>query len=86
MVFVSAYTIPPENRNAAYDRFKKAGGQPPKGIKLLARWHSAAGGRGVTIFESNDPQAMAAWAQEWSDLVNFDVFPAIDDSTFAKLL
>jgi len=86
MVFVSIYTVPPENRNAAQDRFVKTGGQPPKGVKIMERWHSAGGGRGVTIFETNDPQAIASWAQQWSDLINLDIYPAIDDAAFAKLL
>jgi len=86
MIFVSVYTIPSENRNAAQDRFKKSGGQPPKGVKLIGRWHSVVGGRGVTIYEANDPQAIANWAQQWSDLISFEIYPAIDDSGFAKLL
>jgi hypothetical protein len=86
MIFVSVYTLPPENRTAAQDRFKKSGGQPPKGVKMLGRWHSVEGGRGVTICESNDAQAVAAWAQQWSDLISFDIYPAIDDAGFAKLL
>ena len=86
MIFVSVYTIPAENRTAAQDRFKKSGGQPPKGVKMLGRWHSVAGGRGVTIYESNDAQAVANWAQQWSDLISFEIYPAIDDAGFAKLL
>jgi hypothetical protein len=86
MIFVSVYMIPPENRNAAQDRFKKSGGAPPKGVKMLGRWHSVVGGRGVTIYETNDPQAIANWAQQWNDLISFEVYPAIDDAGFAKLL
>lgn len=53
---------------------------------MIGRWHSAAGGRGVTIYESDDLQAVAKWAQERSDLISFDVYPALDDAGFAKLL
>jgi hypothetical protein len=86
MVFVSVYSIPPENRNAAQGRFKKTRGEPPKGVKMIGRWHCTGGGRGVTIFETNDPQAIANWAQQWNDLISFDIYPAIDDAGFAKLL
>jgi len=86
MFFVSSYTIAPENRNAAEERFRKSGGKPPKGIKMIGRWHSASGGRGVNVFEADDPQAIATWAEQWTDLITFDIYPAIDDSGLAKLL
>ena len=53
---------------------------------MMGRWHSAGGGRGVTIFETDDLQAIAKWSQQWNDLISFDVYPALDDSAFAKLL
>jgi hypothetical protein len=86
MLFVSLYTIPSENRNQAQERFKKGGGQPPAGVKMIGRWHSLGGGRGITLLEANDAQAVAQWAQQWSDLIHFDIYPAIDDAGFAKLL
>jgi len=86
MYFVSVYTLAPERRNAALERFKKTGGMPPKGVKLIGRWHSVVGGRGVTVYESDDPQAIAEWAHQWNDLIRFEIFPAIDDAGFAKLL
>jgi len=64
MYFVSLYTIPSENRDAAQARFKQGGGPPPAGVKMIGRWHSAGGGRGVTIFEADDVQAVAAWSQQ----------------------
>ncbi len=86
MVFVSHYTMASDNRNAAQDRFKKTGGEPPAGVKMIGRWHAVGGGQGVTIFEANDPQAIANWAQQWSDLISFDIYPAVDDAGFSKLL
>ena len=86
MVFVSVHTISPENRNAAQDRFKKTGGAPPKGAKIIGRWHSVEGRRGVTIFECDDAQAMAQWGQQWTDLISFETYPAIDDAGFSKIL
>jgi len=86
MLFVSLYSIPPENRNAAQEKFKQAGGGPPPGVKMIGRWHSAGGNRGVTIFEADDIQAVAQWAQQWSDLISFDIYPVLDDEAFGKLL
>lgn len=86
MLFISVYTIESKNRDAAQERFKKAGGTPPAGVEMIGRWHSVAGGRGVTVMEASDAQAVAQWAQEWSDVIHFDLYPAVDDAGFAKLL
>jgi hypothetical protein len=86
MYFVSLYTIPSQNRDAAQARFKQGVAPPPAGVKMIGRWHSVSGGRGVTICEADDAQAVAAWAQQWSDLITFDIYPALDDTAFAKLL
>jgi hypothetical protein len=86
MFFVITYAIAPENRNAAQERFKSGGGLPPAGVKMIGRWHSVGGGRGLTVCESDDALAVANWAQQWSDLISFDVYPALDDASFAKLL
>jgi hypothetical protein len=86
MIFVSVYSIAPEKRNAAQERFKKSGGPPPKGVKMIGRWHAVGGGRGVTVFEADDAQTAAHWAQQWTDLISFEIYPAIDDAGFAKLI
>ena len=86
MLFISEYSIQPENRNAVQNRFKTGAAGPPEAVKMIGRWHSAEGGRGVTVFETDDPQALASWAQQWSDLIRFEIYPAIDDAGLAKLL
>ncbi|MBI2561882.1 MAG: DUF3303 family protein [candidate division NC10 bacterium] len=39
-------------RDAAIARFKKGGGMPPAGVKLLGRWHAADLSSGVAISEA----------------------------------
>jgi hypothetical protein len=86
MIFVSLYTMTPNHRNSAENRFKQTGGKPPAGIKVIGRWHSVSGGRGVTVCEASDAQAVAQWAHDWNDVIHFDIYPAIDDAGLAKLL
>ena len=38
MLFVSEYKIAPENRDVAQERFKKTGGAPPQGVKVIGRF------------------------------------------------
>jgi hypothetical protein len=86
MLFVSEYKIAPEHRDVAQERFKKTGGPPPQGVKVIGRWHSVVGGRGVTVYEANDAQLIAHWAQQWSDVISFEIYAAIDDAGFAKVI
>jgi len=53
---------------------------------MTGRWHAVGGGRGLTICESDDPLAVASWAQQWNDLISFDVYLPLDDTSFGKLL
>jgi len=53
---------------------------------VIGRWHSVVGGRGVTVYEANDAQLIAQWAQQWSDVISFEIYAAIDDAGFAKVI
>ncbi len=86
MIFVTVYSFPPENRDACQARFKESGGMPPAGINLLGRWHAVGGLKGVHVCECDDAIAFAKWAQEWSDLLSIEIYPALDDDGVAKFL
>ena len=58
---------------------------PPKGVKLIGRWHGAST-KGVAIAESNDAKAIYAWAATWADMIEIDVTPCLDDGEAAKVL
>ena len=66
--------------------FAKNGGQPPQGIKLLGRWHNAAGGTGFAISESDDPSKIAQWSLDWNDVMDLEVVPALTDEQLASVL
>src|SRR5437899_1027927 len=59
MKFMLTFTIKPEakGRDEAIARFKKTGGQPPAGVKLLGRWTAADFSGGYDLLDSNDPRA-----------------------------
>ena len=86
MLYVADWTFKPEHRNAVIARFKETGGLPPEGVKMLGRWHGIGNNKGVFVAESEDPLAFAKWLLEWSDLVSFDVYPALGDEEIAKAL
>jgi Domain of unknown function (DUF3303) len=86
MQFMTIWTFRPEHSRAASDRFVETGGQPPDGVKMVARWHDVAGGRGFAIAEADDPAAISAWCRHWSDLLTFEIVPVINDEQLARVL
>lgn len=80
---IGHWRIASGNRNAVIERFAKTAGQPPEGIKLLGRWHDVANGTGISISEADDASAMARWVLEWSDLMDMEVHPALNDEQLA---
>ncbi len=87
MLFVMNYSFRPENREACKARFKQtAGGKPPEGVKLLGQWNAISDAKGVSLFESEDPIAIAKWAQDWSDLMTIEIYPVITNENLAKLI
>lgn len=74
------------SRDKAIARFKETGGQPPKGVKLLGRWTSADLSGGFDLLESDDVQALSEFALMWSDLLELQIVPVLDDAELKDVL
>jgi hypothetical protein len=86
MKFILTFTLPPETRDAAIARFLETGGQPPPGVRLLGRWTQLDLCGGVVLLESDDPQALTAFAHGWSDVVELTLAPVLEDQDLADVL
>jgi hypothetical protein len=86
MLFMIEYAFQPEVRDVVQDRFKKTGGMPGPGVKMIGRWHCVGGHRGYLLAESDDSVAIGKWMQEWTDYLEFDVMPVNDDAAVMKVL
>ena len=86
MQFVVHLVFDPEQRDAAQARFAETGALPPAGVKMTGRWHCVHGREVFLVCESNDATALAAWVQQWSDLLTFRVLPVIDDQQVAQII
>ena len=53
---------------------------------MLGRWHNVAGLRGYVLAESADAVAIGKWMQEWTDLIDFEVIPVVNDEDVLKVL
>ena len=86
MTFMVTYKISPAHRNAAQQRFKQGGGLPPAGVQMIGRRHKADGSGGFTLCQTDDAVALAKWTQDWSDLLEFETFPVLDDNELGNVL
>lgn len=86
MKFISEWTLRPETRNAAIDRFLKTGGMPPAGVQLLGRWHKADQSGGYTLSEADNATAILEYSAQWTDLIDIRVHPVVDDQDAAAVI
>ncbi|WP_219060727.1 DUF3303 domain-containing protein [Pseudomonas sp. UMAB-08] len=86
MLFIVSWSISPERRNSAIERFLKTGAVPPAGVTMLGRWHAIGRMTGFGIAETSDLALMQKWVLEWSDLMSMEIHPALTDEQAAPLL
>lgn len=88
MKFMMTFDWTPDTkaRSEAIARFRNTGGLPPAGAKLLGRWTHADFSGGFDLLESDDAQALAQFALMWSDLIQLQIVPVLEDDALAKVL
>lgn len=86
MKFILTFTLPPETRDEAIARFLETGGPPPPAVTLLGRWTQLDLCGGFVLLESADPQALAAFAYAWSDVLELTLAPVLEDQDLADVL
>jgi hypothetical protein len=88
MKFIMTFDWTPDSTTRAegIERFRKTGGQPPQGARLLGRWTRADLSGGYDLLESDDPQALAAFALMWNDLMHITIVPVLEDAALSQVL
>jgi hypothetical protein len=86
MKFMMTYNIYNESWDKAVSRFLETGGLPPEGLKLVGRWHSAAGRNGFLLLEGDDVSAIYHYAAQWHDFCDLVVTPVLEDEAAAAVL
>ena len=88
MKFMMTFNWTPDTktRAEAIARFRKSGGLPPAGAKLLGRWTRADFSGGYDLIETDDPSALAQFALMWSDLMQLTIVPVLEDGALAEVL
>ena len=88
MKFMLTFDWKPDTktRDEGIARFRKTGGQPPNGAKLLGRWTRADFSGGYDLLETDDAQALAEFALMWSDLMELKIAPVLEDEHLGQVL
>jgi hypothetical protein len=88
MKFIVTFSWQPDTktRDEGITRFLKTGGQPPAGAKLLGRWTRLDFSGGYVLLESEDPKALTEFALAWSDLMELEITPVLEDQELSGVL
>jgi hypothetical protein len=78
------WKVAPAHMPPTVARFLETGGMPPKGVKMLGRWHGV--GLGFALAESKDGKALFEWMAQWSDQLELAVHPVVEDREGAAVL
>jgi len=88
MKFMLTFSWKPDAKTRAEGiaRFRKTGGQPPAGVKLLGRWTRADFSGSHDLLETDDPAALTEFALMWSDLMALEIVPVVEDQVLNEVL
>ena len=60
-----------------YQRFRDRGRLAPAGLNYVASWVDERLERCYQVMETDDRALLDAWIANWSDLVEFEVYPVL---------
>lgn len=68
-----------KNKDAApvYRRFRERGRMAPQGLVYLSSWVDQNLERCYQLMETEDTALLDQWIANWSDLVDFEVYPVL---------
>lgn len=67
-----------------YRRFRERGRLAPEGLQYVSSWVDEKLERCFQLMETADRQLLDAWIANWSDLVEFEVYPVISSEEAAE--
>ena len=67
-----------------YRRFRERGRMQPDGLVYVSSWVDDKFERCYQLMETHDRALIDRWAAQWSDLVDFEVFPVVTSKEAAE--
>ena len=66
-----------------YRRFREHGRLAPEGLNYISSWVDEKLERCFQLMETNDVTQLNEWIANWSDIVEFEVYPVISSKEAA---
>ena len=68
-----------KNKDAVpvYQRFRERGRMAPQGLVYVSSWVDQKLERCYQLMETEDPTLLDQWIANWSDIVDFEVYPVL---------
>ena len=67
-----------------YQRFRAQGRLAPAGLQYLSSWVDEKLERCFQLMAADQPSQLDEWIAQWSDLVEFEVYPVISSAAAAE--
>jgi hypothetical protein len=67
-----------------YSRFRERGRLMPEGLRYVSSWVNESLDRCFQLMEADDRSTLDQWLVNWSDLVDFEVYPVITSQEAAE--
>jgi hypothetical protein len=68
---------------AVYRRFQERGRLAPEGLMYVSSWVDERLKRCFQLMETHDPGLLDRWIANWTDLIDFEVYPVISSQEAA---
>jgi hypothetical protein len=69
-----------------YRRFRESGRMAPDGLQYVSSWVDKNFERCFQIMEARDRDLVDQWIENWSDIVEFEVYPIVTSQEAANLI
>jgi Protein of unknown function (DUF3303) len=69
-----------------YRRFRDRGRMAPEGVTYVSSWVDEQLERCYQVMETEDRRLLDTWMTNWSDIVDFEVYPVITSKEAAERL
>ena len=67
-----------------YQRFRDRGRLAPEGLRYVSSWIDEKLERCFQLMETSEPKLLDEWIANWSDIVEFEVYPVISSTEAAE--
>jgi hypothetical protein len=69
-----------------YRRFRESGRLAPDGLQYISSWVDKKFECCFQLMETKDRKLVDQWIENWSDIVEFEVFPVVTSKDAAELI